>query len=220
MSTGATIVLIVVLLAVVLAVGWFVGSRLRSRKLRDRFGPEYDRRIEAADNRRVAERELTERQKRHAGFELRPLSDDARDRYAEQWALVQEQFVDQPVAAVAEADSLVQNVMRERGYPTEGFDQQAEDLSVEHATAVNHYRSAHDVRVRNEASTEDLRQALVDYRKIFVSLVGVDSEADRTETSAIDRAETDRPDTDRTDTDRTDTDDSDTDDRRPHDASR
>lgn len=182
MSTGATIALIIVLVAVVLAVGWFVADRLRSRKLRDRFGPEYERRVEEADDRRGAERELAEREKRHAGFDLRPLPDETRERFAERWALVQEQFVDRPGESVAEADSLVRGAMRERGYPVGDFEQQAADLSVEHATAVAHYRDGYDILMRHQrsqASTEELRRALVGYRKVFVSLVGDGSEVDR-----------------------------------------
>ncbi|HEX2132805.1 MAG TPA: hypothetical protein VHH15_14745 [Actinophytocola sp.] len=181
MSTGATIVLIVVVVAVVLAAGWFVAQRMRSQRLRSRFGPEYDRRIAETDDRRAAERELAERQKRHAALDLRPLSDGARARYAEQWALVQERFVDQPREAVVEAESLVDAVMRERGYPTDGFDQQAADLSVEHASAVDHYRSGHDIRLRHEqadVSTEELRKALVHYRAVFDSVAGAGPGAD------------------------------------------
>jgi hypothetical protein len=181
MSTGATILLVVVLLAVVLAVGWFVGERLRSQKLRNRFGPEYERRVSASDNRRTAERELAELRKRHAEFDLRPLPQDARGRYTEQWTQVQERFVDRPGESVAEAESLVQAVMRERGYPVGDFERQAEDLSVEHAAAVDHYREGHGVLMRHqqsEASTEELRKALVGYREMFAALVesGVDSE--------------------------------------------
>ncbi|HEY0450260.1 hypothetical protein [Actinophytocola sp.] len=177
MSTGA-IVLIIVVVVLVIAGALFAGQLMRRRRLRERFGPEYDRSIEEADNRRVAERVLTARQKRHAGFELKPLSDSARVRYAQEWTLVQEHFVDQPDEAVAGAENLVDNVMRERGYPTDGFDQQAADLSVDHATAVDHYRTGHDIRTRHEqagVSTEDLRTALVHYRKVFVALVGVDA---------------------------------------------
>lgn len=177
MSTTATIVLIIVLVAVVATVGWFVAQRMRSRKLRERFGPEYDRHVERADSRRAAERELAEREKRHARLRLTPLSDDARGRYVEQWTLVQEQFVDQPGEAVVQADVLVHSVMRERGYPDEGFDQHAEDLSVEHADTVDDYRNGLAIRSRHEqgqVSTEDLRKALVHYRAVFSALVGSD----------------------------------------------
>jgi hypothetical protein len=173
MSTAAIVILVVVLLAVLFAAGWFLGGQARSRRLRNRFGPEYDRRLETAENRRVAERELAEREKRHAKLSLRPLSDTARVRYTEQWAQVQERFVDSPREAVAGAEELVHTVMRERGYPMEGFEQQAADLSVEHAGAVDGYRAAHEIRGRqDQAETEELRTALVHYRDIFRELVG------------------------------------------------
>lgn len=181
MSTGTTIVLIIVLLAVALVAGWFVWNWLRSRKLRDRFGPEYDRRVREKGDRKAAERELTELRRRHDRLQLRPLPDDARARYGEQWALVQEQFVDRPGEALAEAESLVHGVMRERGYPMDGFDQQAADMSVEHAGAVDHYRDGHDIRVRSElveVSTEDLRKALVHYRETFAAIAGFRSDVD------------------------------------------
>lgn len=173
MSTAAIVILVVVLLAVLFAAGWFFGGQARSRRLRNRFGPEYDRHLESAENRRVAERELTEREKRHAKLSLRPLSDTARAQYTEQWTRVQERFVDAPVEAVDAAGELVHAVMRDRGYPMDDFEQQAADLSVEHADAVSGYRTAHDIRGRNtEAGTEELRTALVHYRTIFRELVG------------------------------------------------
>lgn len=175
MSTAGTVILIVVLLVVLFAAGWFLGGLVRSRRLRNRFGPEYDRSIGAAENRRAAERELSAREKRYAQLKLRPLSDDARAAYTEQWARVQEGFVDEPGDAVVDADELIHAVMRDRGYPTDGFEQQAADLSVEHGAVIDHYRDGHNIRTRHdsaEASTEDLRQALVHYRTIFRSLVG------------------------------------------------
>jgi len=173
MSTAAIVILVVVLLAVLFAAGWFLGGQARSRRLRNRFGPEYDRHLETAGDRRAAERELTEREKRHAKLSLKPLSDTARVRYTEQWTQVQEHFIDSPREAVAGAEELVHTVMRERGYPMEGFEQQAADLSVEHASAVDGYRSAHEIRGRDgQADTEDLRAALVHYRDLFHELVG------------------------------------------------
>jgi hypothetical protein len=172
MSTVAIVILVVVLLAVLFAAGWYFGGMARSRRLRNRFGPEYDRSLESAENRRVAERELTAREKRHSQLDLRPLSVAARARYIEEWARLQERFVDDPAETVTGADELVHTVMRERGYPTEGFDQQVADLSVEHGDVVGHYRDAHQVRGRGDADTEQLRGALVHYRRIFRSLVG------------------------------------------------
>ena len=172
MSTAAIVILVVVLLAVLFAAGWFFGGYARSRRLRNRFGPEYDRSLESAESRKAAERELAAREKRYAQLELRPLSVAARARYTEQWARIQEQFVDDPTASVGGADELVHAVMRERGYPTDDFDQQAADLSVEHGAVVGHYRDAHQIRGRGDAGTEDLRNALMHYRTMFRSLVG------------------------------------------------
>ena len=173
MSTAAIVILVVVLVAVLFAAGWFFGGQARSRRLRNRFGPEYDRHLENAENRRVAERELAEREKRHASLSLRPLSDTARVHYTEQWTRVQEHFVDAPREAVAGAEELVHAVMRDRGYPMDGFEQQAADLSVEHADVVDGYRSAHEIRGRrDQADTEELRTALVHYRTMFRELVG------------------------------------------------
>jgi hypothetical protein len=172
MSTAAIVVLVVVLLAVLFAAGWFLGGRARSRRLRNRFGPEYERSLESADNRRAAERELTEREKRHAQLSLKPLSVAARARYTEQWARLQERFVDDPSGTVGDASELVHAVMRDRGYPSDGFDQQAADLSVEHGSVVGNYRDAHRVHGQGDAQTEDLRNALVHYRTVFRSLVG------------------------------------------------
>lgn len=175
MSTGAVVVLVIVVVLVLAAGAWFVMQQSRRRRLQQRFGPEYDRRIQETDDRRVAERELAEREKRHQSYELRPLSDADRSRYTEQWLVVQEQFVDQPGEAVVAAEQLVVLVMRDRGYPTDNFEQQASDLSVEHAHLVDRYRAGHDIRARHEqagVSTEELRQALTHYREMFDSLLG------------------------------------------------
>jgi hypothetical protein len=172
MSTAAIVILVVVLLAVLFAAGWFLGGLARSRRLRNRFGPEYDRSLETAENRRAAERELTAREKRYAQLNLRPLSVAARARYLEQWSVIQERFVDEPADTLAEADELVHSVMRDRGYPTEGYEQQAADLSVEHGAVIDHYRDAHRIHGQADADTEEMRKALVHYRTIFRSLVG------------------------------------------------
>lgn len=175
MSTAAIVILVIVLLAVLFAAGWFLGGRARSRRLRDRFGPEYDRSVEETEDRKVAERVLAAREKRHAQLELKPLSVADRTRYTERWTKVQERFVDEPAEAVVEADDVVHDVMRDRGYPTEGHEQEAADLSVEHAEVVSHYRSGHEIRGRHErgeADTEHLRQAMVHYRTVFHELVG------------------------------------------------
>jgi ABC-type nickel/cobalt efflux system permease component RcnA len=189
MSTGAIIILVIVVVLVLAAGAWFIAQQSRRRRLRERFGPEYDRRIKETDDRRVAERELTDRERRHAKYRLRPLSDTEKARYAEQWTVFQEQFVDQPGESVAAAQQLVHMVMRERGYPSEhaeNVEQQAADLSVEHSHVVADYRGAHDVRTRHEqagASTEELRQALTHLRAVFVSVAGLDEDPPATTTT-------------------------------------
>ncbi len=176
MSTGSTVlvVIVVIVLVVLAGVAWYT---YRSRQLRSRFGPEYERAVEAGGGRLSAERELRQREQRHAQLELRPLSDQARQRYQRAWEDVQARFVDDPAAAVGTADELVTRLIEERGYPTGEFDQQVADLSVEHAATLDRYRQAHDISLRNErgeADTEELRQALVHYRALFADLLGTD----------------------------------------------
>ncbi len=163
-------------LVAVIAIGVRVG---RSKRLRDAFGPEYDRTVDEAGSRGEAEAALRERQKRHDEFELKPLADEAREDYLEQWRSTQERFVDDPRGATTEADHLVLLVMRARGYPVEDFDRRAEDISVDYPELVGNYRSAHEIAVRQsagEASTEDLRRAFRHYRALFDELLGTGTE--------------------------------------------
>jgi hypothetical protein len=168
-------ILIAIAAVVVLAViAWSALRSRRTRTLREGFGPEYDRTVADAPSKREAEAELAERQKRREQLEIKPLSPEARDRYVESWRLTQAEFVDDPAAAIAKADALIQNVMRERGYPVEDFEQRAADVSVDHPEVVNNYRAAHGISVaheRDKASTEDLRQAMVHYRSLFAELL-------------------------------------------------
>jgi hypothetical protein len=161
----------------------------RRRRLRQRFGPEYDRMVEEKGSRTKAEAELASRQRRVADLDIQPLDPAARTRYAENWAAVQEQFVDAPQEAVMAAQRLVKTVMKERGYPTEGDDQVLADLSVDHANVLDHYRAAYGISQRaadNQASTEDLRQAMIHYRALFQDLLGqTSSTADETPVTEI-----------------------------------
>ncbi|MEU7954435.1 hypothetical protein AB0B62_24940 [Micromonospora chalcea] len=174
-STQVIVIVIVVLVIAALAAFAVVASRRRA--LRERFGPEYDRVVAEQDSRGAAERELRERERRHAELELTPLSPESRARYAAAWEELQVRFVDSPAEAVGEADELVSRLIAERGYPTGDFSDQIAHLSVEHARTLTHYRDAHEIRQRNErgeAGTEDLRQALVHYRALFADLLGED----------------------------------------------
>jgi hypothetical protein len=172
MPTWLIVVIVVVAVAVLGAVIWLVTQEMQRKRLQQRFGPEYDRAVRESDNPRAAQRELAERERRHKELDIRPLSASARERYAREWAQVQEKFVDQPAAAVAEADHVLVALMAERGYPTEGYEQQLADLSVRHAKTLEHYRAAHDTQQKRDgASTEDLRDAMVRYRTVFEDLL-------------------------------------------------
>lgn len=176
MSTEAVVVIVIVLLILLAAAVAVVllPPMLRRRRLRQQFGPEYDRTVESKKSRREAEQELAERERRVSGFDIRPLEPEQRQRYSADWLAVQERFVDDPSGAVAAAQRLVTVVMSERGYPTEGYEQDVSDLSVRHGRVVDHYRSAHDLSERaagGDAPTEDLRQAMVHYRELFADLL-------------------------------------------------
>jgi hypothetical protein len=174
MSSG-TIVIIVIAIIVVIAAIAGVAYTTRRRRLQQRFGPEYDRMVEEKGSRTKAEAELANRQRRVADLDIRPLDPAARAQYSQDWAAVQERFVDTPQDAVMAAQRLVMTVMKDRGYPTEGDDQVLADLSVDHANVLDHYRAAYDISQRaadNAASTEDLRQAMIHYRALFQDLLG------------------------------------------------
>ena len=173
MDTALVIAIVVVVLLLAL-LAFFAGRQRRSRRLQDRFGPEYDRTVEQAGDRRAAEAELQERAERRQQLEIVPLEPEARTRYIEAWRNTQAQFVDEPAEATREADRLITSVMRDRGYPVDDFEQRAADISVDHPQVVDDYRAAHAIAVandRSEASTEDLRQALVHYRSLFEELL-------------------------------------------------
>jgi hypothetical protein len=178
MNTWVWIVIGVVVAIVVLGVLFSALRTRRSRSLQDQFGREYDRTVDKAGGRREAERELAERQKRHDELELKPLPPEARERYLQQWQQTQSRFVDDPTGAVAEADDLVNRVMRDRGYPVDDFEQRAADISVEHPELVERYRTANGIARASEqgkASTEDLRHSVRHYRALFVELLDADA---------------------------------------------
>src|SRR3954447_4614200 len=175
------VIVIVAIVLIALVVGALVLARQRrSQQLQEGFGPEYERTVSERGDRKQAEAELLERRKRHDSFEIRELDPAARDRYADRWRSAQRRFVDQPGPAVGEADALVMEVMRDRGYPVEDeFEHRAADVSVDHPQVVEHYRAAHEISGRataGEASTEDLRQAMVHFRALFVELLGRDEQ--------------------------------------------
>jgi len=161
-----------VVVLVVAAVLFYLRTQ-KSRKLRERFGPEYDRAVNEAGNAR-AETILENREKRVKKFDIRPLEPTARRRFVDEWRLVQARFVDDPHGTISDADRLLGEVMVARGYPVADFEQQAADLSVNYPRVIEHYRAGHAIAVRHakgQASTEDLRQALIHYRELFEELI-------------------------------------------------
>lgn len=174
MNNTTAIVIAVVVIVVLLAAAFLVWRRReQTGKLRDRFGPEYGRAVEETGSRSKAEAELRERQARVAALPLRDLSPEDRARFGDAWTRVQAEFVDDPAASVVHADVLVGDVMKARGYPVADFDQRAADISVDHPVVVENYRAAHEIAMRHtagQATTEDLRQGMVHYRRLFEEL--------------------------------------------------
>ena len=196
MATWVWVVIAIVVVVVVALVA--VGARnRRTAALRGRFGPEYDRAVENSDDRRAAEAGLRAREKQRAQFDVKPLPEATRLRFADEWRDLQERFLDQPAQAADAADALITRVMEARGYPMGDFDAQAELISVDHPDTVENYRLAHAVQQRSQnqqASTEDLREALLRYRSLFNELLrpeGDDAEvaADRVRPASSDNGE-------------------------------
>lgn len=171
---AAVLIVVVAAVIVIAIISFFLARKRRSQHLRERFGPEYDRVVKKEGQVSRAEGVLELRAKHRAKFELMFLSSAARSDFIERWRSVQSQFVDDPKASVMRADHLVSEVMLARGYPMADFDQRAADISVDHPVVVENYRAAHDIALRHsrgQASTEDLRKAMVHYRSLFDELL-------------------------------------------------
>ena len=173
--TNAQIVLLIVAVALVIGVVLVLLRVQRSRRLRARFGPEYQRAVQKSGSPIRGEERLAKLEQRVERFKIHELTASDRARFTETWRLVQAKFVDDPKIALVEGDRLIGEVMTARGYPVVDFEQQAEDLSVNHPFVVEHYRAGHEITRRHSqgrASTEDLRQAMIHYRSLFDDLVG------------------------------------------------
>ena len=156
--------------------------RKRTERLKEHFGPEYERTIGEAGDQGAAEKELVARERKRQKLDISALPPESRAKYAEHWRIVQTAFVDDPSKAVGDADRLVTQVMRERGYPIDDFDQRAADISVDHPTVVEHYRAAHVIHLAQEKGdigTEAQREAFVHYRALFDKLLEPDLDIDK-----------------------------------------
>ncbi len=181
MDPKLIVLVVAVVLVIVIAVALYIRKRNRNTtELRDRFGPEYDLAVRTHGSERKAEAKLADRETRVELLKIRDLEPAERERYLAQWQAVQSRFVDYPKGAVTEADELVCSLMQTRGYPVADFDQRAADMSVDHPRVVENYRSAHDIALRlGEASTEDLRTAMIHYRSLFDDLMQVQAPGDK-----------------------------------------
>jgi cbb3-type cytochrome oxidase subunit 3 len=189
MRTAIVIIVVVLLLAAVAAYLYNRRRKQERAQLQERFGPEYDRAVDESGGRRAAEHRLSDAAARRDKAEIRDLTPAERERFTERWTRTQADFVDDPAGAASSADTLVAEVMRERGYPLDDVEDRGDLVAADHADLANHYREAHAIgRRAHEASTEQLRQAFVHYRALFTELLGTPDGR-----HAVDPAEGDRP---------------------------
>lgn len=163
-------VLALIIVASLMARG---ARKARSAQLRDKFGAEYDHVVQETGKRKRAEQELLARVDEVKKYDIRPFSIAERDRFRRDWALIEQRFIERPTTAVVEADELVADMMRVRGYPMGDFEKHAASLSVTHPRVIEHYRAGHRVigGAPGKSSTEDLRQAMLHYRALFDELI-------------------------------------------------
>lgn len=173
MSPLGIVLIAIVIIGVIVGI-WLAIKAKRTKELRSRFGPEYQRAVRSQGDAGAAEKVLHQREQRVSRLKIVPLDDDQRSRFADKWEREQAHFVDQPREAVEAADRLVAEVMRARGYPVSDFEQRVADVSVDHPVVVENYRIAHDIAVRDSrepVSTEELRNAMLHYRALFADLL-------------------------------------------------
>ena len=175
-SQTSTILAVVVVLVLVALAAWYFVQKKQSVRLQQRFGPEYGRTVDELGSRAKAESELKARENRVGKLNIVPLAPSDAARFSQAWANLQGSFVDNPKEVVAQADQLVRELMVQRGYPMADFEHRAADISVDHPAVVENYRAAQVIAARDtrgEATTEDLRNAVVHYRVLFNELLEV-----------------------------------------------
>lgn len=174
-NTELLIIIIVLVVGAIALAAFLVAQRREARRLRTKYGAEYTRLMaeERGQARRV-EHILEEREKRVRTLHLRHLTPAESDRFANDWRLIQEEFVDNPSAAVTRADALVAETLAARGYTMANFEERAAGVSVEYPQMVADCRIAHEIAERDhlgKATTEDLRRAMQHYRNLFEHLI-------------------------------------------------
>lgn len=169
-------ILIVVAVVVVAVIAIFLYLNKRSMRLRERFGPEYARTLEETGNKYKAESKLEKLEKRVDKYSVHPLQPEEAAHFRDSWRVIQAGFVDDPRTALSAADRLVVEVMNARGYPMGDFEERASEISVNHAWVVEHYRAGHEIALKHakgQATTEDMRQAMIHYRTLLDDLLGM-----------------------------------------------
>ena len=177
-------IVVIAAIAIAIVVARSANRRKRTERLKERFGPEYERTLGETGEQRAAEDELAARERRRDKLQIVALSPQAREKYAASWRAVQTAFIDDPSSAVGDADRLVIEVMRERGYPIDDFDQRAADISVDHPAVVDNYRAAHRISLSQQqgnVDTEEERRAFVHYRALFEKLLETDTDQDNSQ---------------------------------------
>lgn len=175
-NTTAIVVIVLIAIAIAAAGAVLYWQFNRTKRLRERFGPEYDRTVKETGAKREAEAKLQQREKRVERFHIHPLEPTDRGRFEEAWRQIQARFVDDPDGALIDADRLIGEAMSAEGYPVLDFEQRASDISVDHPRVVENYREGHRIALlqqKRQASTEDLRKAMIHYRTLFDDLIGV-----------------------------------------------
>lgn len=176
MNTTYVVIAVALILIVIMGtvLGLVFARRKRSERFQDQFGDEYDLTVNAMGGEKKAQAEMDGRRKHVEAMNIRPLSTHERERYLADWTAVQSKFVDEPRQATVEADHLIMEVMQIRAYPISDFEQRAADISISYPDLVSNYRAARETAIRNEnhhAGTEDLRQAMINYRSVFDELL-------------------------------------------------
>jgi hypothetical protein len=187
MDTTNTIT-IVIAVVVLLFIGGLLGMaftrRQRTKRLRERFGPEYERTIQEVGDQRRAEDELEARLDHVKALEIRPLSAEETDRFTREWQFAQAEFVDEPLAALQKANQLIKEVMGIKGYPVDDFEQRAADISVDYPNLVIDYRELRAIATKRDdedVTTEEMRQAMVHARALFENLVHPEAQIEDTD---------------------------------------
>jgi len=178
-NTAVTILAVVIAFVIGGMLGMLMNRRQRTKRLQDKFGPEYERTVSEIGDTRQAENDLEARLNHVKALDIRPLSADEIDRFTHDWQLTQAEFVDEPLAALQKSDRLIREVMKTKGYPVEDFEQRVADISVDYPDLVADYRGLHLIALKGaneDVSTEEMRQAMIHGRALFENLVNKETD--------------------------------------------